>query len=1009
MTQEGAGGPGAAVLKTLLLSDLVDSTRLVERLGDADAAELFAAHDRIARDLLSAHNGLEIDKTDGFLLLFDRPIDAVRYAMAYHEALERLGTERGVPLAARVGIHVGEVFLRKNPPGDVERGAKPLEVEGLAKPMAARLMSLATGGQTLLTSTAFELARRAAVGAEETGNLEWRAHGPYRFKGVEEPVPVFEVGVQGKAPLEPPPGSEKAAPLTGDGTVLGWRPGPGRELPGRRHWVLVRKLGEGGFGEAWLGEHSKTGERRVFKFCFDAERLRALQREVTLFRLMREALGNREDITRILDWNFDDPPYFVETEFAEGGSLLDWFESAGGAETMPLEIRLEIAARVAEALAAAHSVGVLHKDLKPANVLVNPAGDGPPRIRLTDFGIATVTDTSLLERAGITRLGLTGSGLEDNAGTGTQLYMAPELLEGRPATIQADIYALGVMLYQLVTGDLHRALAPGWERDVEDPLLRNDIAEMVDGSPGRRLGDAGEVARRLRELDVRRERAERERREREEAERAREALDRMRRRRKVLASVAAGLAAVAVVLGYQRMRIAEEAHRAEESARRAASQARTTRAVLDYVLGLFDAADPEVARGRDITARELVERGADRIQKELADQPEVRARVMEALGAVLFRLGAYDRAETMWNGSLSIRRSLGLGEDPSLARNLLDLASVRLAGGRLDEAETLLQHALELARDRDPGTVAAVEANLGSIAFYRGNAGRAAELWNEAIGALEASGTRDGPEMVRLLNNLAQADRELGRLNEAGGHLRRALDLLGGEGSDHPEAARVLSSLGDVARLEGRLDEAERLYRHALAIREKVLPEGHPLLAAGMVKLARVLSEEGSGEEALAMADRALTIARGRFAGNHPLVLDIRTVRAAALLAENRAAGAEREAAEVLRILANSKGGDPMDRVEALAVAGRARGALGRTAAARETLEARLTLCRKHAPGSLETAAAADDLARLELETGDGDAARRLLEEALAIRRKLAGPEAPITRRTEERLGRLDA
>lgn len=200
---------GAPVVRTVLVCDLVESTALVERLGDERAFRLAHHHDRLARDLLERHGGREIDKTDGFLLLFERPIQAVRFALDYHRALTELSAEAGEPVRTRVGIHLGEVFLSENAPEDVARGAKPLEVEGLAKPMAARLMSLAEGGQTLLTRGAFELAARAAKGALPD-EVRWLPHGRYRFRGVEEPVAVFEVGHPGRAPLRPPRGSEKA-------------------------------------------------------------------------------------------------------------------------------------------------------------------------------------------------------------------------------------------------------------------------------------------------------------------------------------------------------------------------------------------------------------------------------------------------------------------------------------------------------------------------------------------------------------------------------------------------------------------------------------------------------------------------------------------------------------------------------------------------------------------------------------------------------------------------------
>ena len=191
-------------VRTLVSSDLVGSTSLIESTGDARAAEIFQRHDRAARDLLRKHGGLEIDKSDGFLQLFERPWMAVRYALDYHQEIHELSRAEGVELAARVGIHLGEVILRQNPEEDVARGAKPLEVEGLAKPAVARLMSLAKGRQTLLTRGTFDVARRSAVDdvsiAEE---LTWLAHGSYLFKGVAEAIEVFEVG-DDRAPLAAP-------------------------------------------------------------------------------------------------------------------------------------------------------------------------------------------------------------------------------------------------------------------------------------------------------------------------------------------------------------------------------------------------------------------------------------------------------------------------------------------------------------------------------------------------------------------------------------------------------------------------------------------------------------------------------------------------------------------------------------------------------------------------------------------------------------------------------------
>jgi len=183
--------------RALLLTDVVDSTKLAERLGNSAMAEVWAAHDRVARDLLRGTGGREIDKTDGMLFMFDHAVDAVDYALAYQASLASLP----VPLSARAGVHVGPVILRENSAADVALGAKPLEVEGLSKPIAARVMALAQGGQVLLTAAA-----REALGKTR---LRVVCHGHWSMKGLAEPIEVFEAGDY-EAAFQPPVAGEKA-------------------------------------------------------------------------------------------------------------------------------------------------------------------------------------------------------------------------------------------------------------------------------------------------------------------------------------------------------------------------------------------------------------------------------------------------------------------------------------------------------------------------------------------------------------------------------------------------------------------------------------------------------------------------------------------------------------------------------------------------------------------------------------------------------------------------------
>ena len=202
---------GAPQLRTLLLTDLVDSMSLVERLGDGPASDLFRAHDGLVLRLQQQWRGRLIDRSDGLLLLFERPIDGLGFALDYVRGLTALGEERAIALRARAGLHVGEVLTWRNSAEAVSIGAKPLEVEGLAKPIAARLMAMARPGQILLSAVAEPLAHRAARELGERGqHLVWKSWGAWRFKGVPEPQQIFEVGEPGVAPLRVPPNTPKA-------------------------------------------------------------------------------------------------------------------------------------------------------------------------------------------------------------------------------------------------------------------------------------------------------------------------------------------------------------------------------------------------------------------------------------------------------------------------------------------------------------------------------------------------------------------------------------------------------------------------------------------------------------------------------------------------------------------------------------------------------------------------------------------------------------------------------
>lgn len=253
-----------AALHALLLTDVVNSTRLTERLDEKAATALWFSHDRLARDLIPQWRGREIDKTDGMLVLFDAVADALGYALAYQRALR----EGALGIEARAGIHVGPISLRANPPEDVARGAKPVEVDGIALPTVARVMSVAAGGQILLS----EDARRALGFVPQ----RIQSHGHWLLQGITQPIELFEV-VEGDAPFRSPADVAKAYRVIRQGEI--WQPlrDLRHTLPAERDSfvgrqellnVLATKIGSGARLVSVLGMGGVGKTRLVTRFAW---------------------------------------------------------------------------------------------------------------------------------------------------------------------------------------------------------------------------------------------------------------------------------------------------------------------------------------------------------------------------------------------------------------------------------------------------------------------------------------------------------------------------------------------------------------------------------------------------------------------------------------------------------------------------------------------------------------------------------------------------------------------
>lgn len=904
--------PSQSRLTVLLMTDIVGSTDLKSRIGLASYARLLAMHDGLFGRLIDEYPTAEIlkDTGDGYFASFSNTTDAVRFALRFQDALQRALWDPQ-PLKVRIGIHLGEVAQLEK-----ETTGKP-KIVGLAADLVSRVAGLADGGQILLTRSAFNEARQFVSTAPNSEQpLHWVAHGPYRLRGADEAIEIFEVGVQGIAPLHAPGGNNNArrAVALDDEQTLGWRPAVGLPIPGRPdYWVLERRLGEGAFGEVWLARHTKLAIRRVFKFCFDADRLRSFKRELTLFRLLHDTLGKRSDIARIHEVKLDEPPYFLESEYTEGGNLEDWCEAQGGVEKVPLETRIDLVTRVSEAVAAAHSVGVLHKDIKPANILIADE-NGQPRPQLADFGIGILTDRARLDgQHAITVSGFTGMTRDQSSQTGTRIYLPPEVLVGKPFTVQGDIYALGVLLYQLVVADLNRPLAEGWQREIDDALLREDIAACVQGDPSRRLASAAELASRLSNLPRRREQRRREIAENLFARR-RQKLARM------LFVVLLVLSGVILVLSYafyteRSLRASAERLRSEAEAarRREADQHAIADGVGQFLMNMLLSVSPDSHQGRDVTVLQAIDVAARQLDDPQRQwHPEVEAYLRNTLGLAYRVLGEPQLSEPQLQKASEMiakikgpddtethnfraewAKSLGnLGEHERAAQILGESiqALIRIEGpnsgaalsfmndraqnlmqaGKLDEAEPIVQHLVE-ARRREygpdaPETLAVMNTYAGLL-FERGLYAQARDQFQAVY---DARAKTSGPEHALTLvaaQNLASLKHRTG--DTLGGHdlMERVVEAQ--RRTVGPEHSRTLDAMINLSQMKQALlrsDEAIELLRQVIEIRQRKLGSEHPDTLRAMSNLGNLLAASETRypeaepvlRETLAIAEKTL-------------------------------------------------------------------------------------------------------------------------------------------------------
>lgn len=623
----------------------------------------------------------------------------------------------------------------------------------------------------------------------------------------------------------------------------------GQPVTGRSHFTLREQLAGTRGSEVWLARHDKTGELRVYKFSPDGARLASLKREATLARVLRESLGERDDIARVIDWNFETPPFFLECEYG-GENLLAWAEQEGRLAAMPAEERLGLALQAIDVVAAAHEAGVLHKDLKPANFLVAPRKGGGWQVRVTDFGAGGLVEQGRLEDLGITPMGMTiGEGGSDSSSLGTPLYIAPEILDGQAPSARCDVYALGVMLYQILAGNMRKPLATGWEQDIGDPLLREDIAEATHGDPLRRIASAGGLAARLRALEARRAARAREAALAAEADAARAELERVKTRRPWVTATFAALVVGFVASVWLYLQAADARAAAEMEAARA-------EATGGFLRDLLANADPYRPGGAgDVTVRAALDKAVAGIGPRFADDPLTEASIQQTAGEIYSSLAVYDAAAERKGRAADLLTELyGESDRRTLLARYLQAEALANAS-KISEASAVLDMAdktLMLRREGDAQLGFAAAQTRGRYYLVQADMERSAPLLEEAVRLLPDAMPDDPETAYRLKMDLSQIYSRVGRHEDAVDLLAELQDpSQAAAGVSEATRARATMFLGASLFYAGRYDDAEPVLQDAIRRLTDVFGADAAQVLEAQSALANLYATSGNWEPAL--------------------------------------------------------------------------------------------------------------------------------------------------------------
>jgi serine/threonine-protein kinase len=643
----------------------------------------------------------------------------------------------------------------------------------------------------------------------------------------------------------------------------------------------TRLIGRGGMGDVYEAERDDEQFRQQVAIKIIR---RGMDTDFARDRFVRErqilASLDHPHIARLFDGGAtaDGAPYFV-MEFVDGEPITAYCRS----RQLSINDKLKLFRKVCSAVQHAHQKLIVHRDLKPGNILIAPSADGKSgEPRLLDFGIAKLLSPDA---------GRPHARTETALRMMTPEYASPEQARGEPVATTTDVYSLGVVLYELLAGrrphefrtyslaEIERAIC---ETAVEEP---SKAVSRMGGAPARL---ARQLAGDLDNIVMMAMRVEPERRYQsveQFSEDIRRYLEGMPvvarkdtfsyragkfvRRHKAGVAILALLIVLAVAMTVQSARVARERDRANQ-------EAATAQAVTQSLVAMFEFADPGKSRGNFITARELLDQGAEKVVRELKDQPVVQAKLLDTIGELYQSIGLYDRERPLLEAALKLRREAQGDESPDVATSLNHLGEVTYLTGDYAKSESLYREALTMrqkllgAENKD---VAESMSNLGALLVDRGNFGAAEGLLQ---GAMDLRRRLFGEEHEEVANSLSQLGRlrsEKGEFREAESLYRRSLEMrLKLHGDDYPSVAVSMNNLAAMKQELGDFNGAKTLFRDALKLRVKLLGEEHPDVAISMANLASVLQDTGEYDESERLYRLTLKLRLKLFDEDHPRI-----------------------------------------------------------------------------------------------------------------------------------------